>query len=107
MKKSTSPSLALRRQWNAPQSFIMGRIRSLVSNTDGSKHAAVQEKTNQKFQTYWLLTERAEQLEAPRLFYIMVNLTNPMGHPECHVVPSDVVAKAVKENHKEWLKIPG
>lgn len=79
----------------------------LVSNAAALKSATIQVKTNQGHQEYWLLTKKAEDLHAPRLFYVMVNLGTPTGLPEYHVVPSKTVADYVKSSHATWLKTPG
>lgn len=79
----------------------------LVSNAAATKSATIQVKTNQGHQDYWLLTKKAEALHAPRLFYVMVNLTTPTGFPEFHIVPSKIVADYVKSSHETWLKTPG
>jgi hypothetical protein len=82
-------------------------IDILVSNADGSKLASLQVKTNQKSQTYWLLNDKAELLTSPQLFYVMVNLVGSSGHPEYHIVPSNIVAKEITDSHREWLRTPG
>ena len=82
-------------------------IDILVSNADASKSSAVQVKTNQGRQTYWLLTSKAENFHAPSLFYVFVNLGTEDGVPEYYVVLSGVVAAYIKENHAAWLKAPG
>lgn len=78
----------------------------LVANADASKSLAVQVKTNQGAQKWWLLNKKAEDFHAKNLFYIFVNLNNGQP-PEFFVVPSKIVAGFIKENHVTWLKTPG
>ena len=82
-------------------------IDVLVSNSNASRSAAIQVKTNQGYQDYWILTSKAENIHAPRLFYVFVNLDTPSGLPDYHVVPSKIVANYVKQNHAAWLMAPG
>ncbi len=54
-----------------------------------------------------MLTAKAEDFHAPRLFYVFVNLNADRGWPEYFIVQSSTVADYVKKDHAHWLKTPG
>lgn len=70
------------------------------------KQFAIQVKTTSYNQKKWTLTKKNESLEGDAIIYFFVTL-NGLGTPEYHIVPSNIVAKALRENHQEWLKKPG
>ena len=78
----------------------------LVANADASKSLAIQVKTNQGSQKWWLLNKKAEGFYARNLFYIFVNL-NDGNSAEFFIVPSKAVSDFVKKSHARWLKTPG
>lgn len=56
----------------------------------------------------WHMGRKHEDIRGARLFYVFVDLGIPDGvAPDCFVIPSDVVADAVKETHAAWLRNPG
>jgi hypothetical protein len=55
----------------------------------------------------WVLKEKHEKIESGDLFYVFVALKGPGQQPDYYVAPSEVVAKAIRDNHKRWLKTPG
>lgn len=81
-------------------------IDILASNTDATKSVGIQVKTNSGRKPHWLLSQKAESDIAENLFYIFVNL-NGTDSPDYYIVPRAVVAKYVRETHKEWLARPG
>ena len=81
-------------------------IDILASNAKASRLAGIQVKTNQGSRLGWLLTKKAEDYYDDNLFYVFVNL-NDGGQPDFYVVPSKVVANAVKESFEWWLRTPG
>lgn len=81
-------------------------IDVLASNAAASRSVGIQVKTNQGSRLGWLLTKRAEDHSADNLFYVFVNL-NDGSQPDFFVVPSKVVALAVKESFELWLQTPG
>ena len=81
-------------------------IDILASNADATKSVGIQVKTNQGTKKYWLLNEKAEKDSARNLVYILVRLNN-LDVPEYYIVPLDVVAKHVREEHAAWLASPG
>lgn len=66
----------------------------------------IQVKTNQSGEKKWLLTKKSEDLKSPTLFYVLVNLGVLGDLPKFHVVPSKVVARAVRESHAAWRRKP-
>ena len=59
-----------------------------------------------KFLTDWQMHEKHEKVEAPRLFYCFVHINVRHEKPEFSffIVPSRVVAKYCREEHKYWLR---
>jgi hypothetical protein len=54
----------------------------------------------------WRLTEDAESMSDPRLFYCLVDLGRDgnLEPPEVHIVPSSLIAHHTAIGHAEWLK---
>ena len=81
-------------------------IDIMVANEDATKTVGVQVKTNQGSSDWWMLSDKAEDYFAENLFYIFVNLNNG-NKPDFFIVPSKIMAIAVKESHRKWLITPG
>lgn len=79
----------------------------LAASSDAERRVGIQVKTNQGSSKGWVLTKKAESLEADGLFYVFVNLNGESGVPSYHIVPSAVVAEWCRRDHFEWLKAPG
>lgn len=79
----------------------------LVTDEDAKNTFAIQVKTNQGYQKYWMLTEKSETMASKNFFYILVNLGSETGLPEFHIVPSEVIVKEISKSHKDWLAAPG
>jgi hypothetical protein len=82
-------------------------IDLIASEPSGGKSVAIQVKTSQRKTKKWLLTQKAESVKSPTIFYVFVNLGLPGECPEYHVVPSRVVAATIKKGHQNWLDTPG
>ncbi len=78
----------------------------IASEPLGGASVGIQVKTSQSGQKKWLLSKKSEELEAPTLFYVLVNLGALGELPKFHVVPSKIVAKAVRQLHAAWLRKP-
>lgn len=78
----------------------------LASSADASKSVGIQVKTNRGSRRKWLLNKKAEGYYADNLFYVFVNL-NWGSQPDFYIVPSEVVAKYIKEGFAWWLATPG
>ena len=78
----------------------------LASNADATKSVGIQVKTCQGIEPVWLMNVKAEADSAENLFYVFVCLPE-RSVPSFYVVPRDVVAKQVRESHRQWLATPG
>ena len=52
----------------------------------------------------WIMNEKHETIIDPKLFYCFVNISKETNAYRFFIVPSDVVAKYVRESHKFWMK---
>ncbi len=82
-------------------------IDILASNANASRTVGIQVKTHKGKRTGWLMGKRAETYSAPDLFYVFVRLPPDGGLPEYHIVPSRVVADAVRVGYAKWRATPG
>ena len=67
----------------------------------------IQCKTNQLSKNSWVLNEKCESFVSENHFYVFVVLGKQTERPRYHVVPSNVVAEAVRSGHRKWLDTPG
>src|SRR4051812_39960664 len=81
-------------------------IDVLASNANATKSVGIQVKTSQRLKAEWLMNEKAETDRGDRLFYVFVCLPST-GQPTFYVVPRNVVADYVTDNHQRWLATPG
>lgn len=82
----------------------------IVSNRLGSSLAAVQVKARSVGATRggWVMKAKHEDIQRPLLFYAFVDFGKDLAAAaHCWVVPSLVVADAIKESHAAWLSMPG
>jgi hypothetical protein len=79
----------------------------LASNVNASRSVGIQVKTHLGNRKGWLLNAKAENYSAPDLLYVFVRLPPDGNQPEFYVVPSKVVADAVRESFQWWLRTPG
>jgi hypothetical protein len=78
----------------------------LVINRDSHKQFAVQVKTTCYKQKKWTLGKKNETLVGNNIIYFFVSL-NEMDIPEYHIVPSEIVAKTITQEHQDWLNTVG
>lgn len=78
----------------------------LAIDRETYKQFAIQVKTTGYKQKVWTLSAKNEDLVGDSIIYFFVSL-NELDVPEYHIVPSSIVAKAVRESHQEWLNTPG
>ena len=79
----------------------------LVNPLDGGKPRLIQVKTrtaNGK-SLGWHMGLKHESISEKDLFYTFVNLE--LINPTVYVIPSRIVAKVVRDSHREWLDTPG
>ena len=81
-------------------------IDVLASNRDATKSVGIQVKTCQGTRANWMLNKKAEADLAENLFYVFACLP-PSALPLFYVVPREVVAKYVRDSHREWLATLG
>ena len=82
----------------------------VVTDIDGRNLCGIQVKTRRNLGTDggWHMRPKHEDLVSDKLFYCFVDLGDKaMGDPEYFIIPSWVVAKAIKESHQAWLSNPG
>ncbi len=89
----------------------------LVASPSGSKMYQLEVKTNYKNTrngvsnskihgttlSGWMMSQKHETLFSPTLFYCFVNISKDTDNFKFYIVPSKVVAKYVREQHKLWL----
>lgn len=52
----------------------------------------------------WIMNKKHETIDDPNLFYCFVNISKDTSVFKFYIVPSDIVASYVKEEHALWLK---
>lgn len=79
----------------------------LVNPLDGGRPILIQVKTRSSAGTRqsWTMQAKHEEISEKDLFYCFVDLS--IEGSQVYVVPSKIVAKAVKSTHEKWLKTPG
>jgi hypothetical protein len=103
--------------------MTLGRTKSvdiLVSNPANGQMHQLEVKTNFKndpkkgisrskiwgnFLSGWIMHKKHETNISPTLFYCFVNISKDTNLFKFYVVPSNLVAKYVKEQHALWLKV--
>ena len=55
----------------------------------------------------WMMDKKHEGMVDPSLFYCFVIYSEPKSAFQFFIVPSRVVARYVKEEHKHWLRVKG
>jgi hypothetical protein len=81
-------------------------IDILATNAAASRSVTIQCKTSQS-RNKWLLSIKDESFHSENHFYVFVALRGPEERPHYHVVPSAIVAKQIRDNHRRWLATPG
>lgn len=79
----------------------------LVQRPDGDA-VEVQVKARAKHASDggWHMRPKHETMTSPRLFYVFLNIEDPLD-AIAYVVPSAKVAEVVRVTHEVWLKTPG
>ena len=78
----------------------------LAINRVTYKQYAIQVKTTSYKKKEWTLSAKNEKIIGDNIIYFLVSL-NELDQPEYHIVPSRVVAEAIREGHAKWLDTPG
>lgn len=78
----------------------------LAINRETYKQFAIQVKTTSYKQKTWTLNVKNENMIGDNIIYFFVAL-NELEMPEYHIVPSNIVANVVREDHRQWLNTLG
>jgi hypothetical protein len=81
-------------------------IDILATNQEASRSVTIQCKTNQKAQRKWMLNEKSEDFVSDDHFYVFVALGGVTERASYHIVPSQAVAKQIRESHRNWERTP-
>jgi hypothetical protein len=82
----------------------------VVTDKLGDRLCAVQVKVRRDIGSDdgWHMGQKHEDLTSPNLFYCFVDFGKSLtNHPRTWVVPSGIVAIALKVAHQDWLATPG
>lgn len=81
----------------------------IVSNRVGDKLAALQVKARRKIGSDggWHMGQKHEKIIQESLLYCFVEFGEIADATRCWVVPSNIVAEAVRDSHAAWLALPG
>jgi hypothetical protein len=79
-------------------------IDIIASNPEGTKSISIQVKTNSDGANKWILTKKAEEYFSANHIYIFVAIKGLGERPEYRIVPSERVARQIKEGHQNWLQ---
>jgi hypothetical protein len=73
------------------------------TNYQAEKKKPSSSKIHGKFISDWMMSEKHEKIDIPTLFYCFVNISKNTHHFKFYIVPSNVVARYVKEEHQIWI----
>lgn len=82
----------------------------LVSDLEGKRAVNVQVKTRRPIGANggWQMGEKHEKLREKGLYYVFVDIKkDDKSMPDFYIVPSEIVATAIKEMDELFLKTPG
>lgn len=97
-----------KRHWIASLTMKNAKgVDILITDDEAKKTFAIQVKASQGNKKRWMLSEKAENMSSRNFFYVLVNFNHDLDKTEFHIVPSAVVAKKIKSDHKKWLETPG
>lgn len=84
----------------------VANVDLLVLDEDAAVIKNIQVKTRSKgADGGWHMKKKHEELISPLLWYVFVDM-EPES-PTCHIIPSEVVAKAIRVAHETWMATPG
>jgi hypothetical protein len=76
----------------------------VATNSEATRTITIQCKTSSTYKRQWILTQKSEHFFSDTHFYVFVSLRGEFDRPAYHVVPSKLVAEAIQNGHKNWLK---
>lgn len=74
------------------------------TNYRNSRNKPSNSKVHGKTLSGWIMKEKHEKIVKPNLFYCFVNIGKETDEFKFYIVPSNKVARYVKEQHLLWLK---
>lgn len=83
-------------------------IDILATNLDNGKFVNIQVKTmSVQNNEGWRLTKKDEiKSKIKNHYYVLVNLQDTGNHPEYYIMPQEILAKCIYDDHREWLSMP-
>lgn len=82
------------------------KVDIIVNYIDGGNPKLIQVKTTMgSAKQGWHLSEKHESIVDDDLFYCFVDLGKDEG--VVYVIPSNIVASTIKDDHAKWLSVPG
>jgi len=82
------------------------KVDIIVNYIDGGNPKLVQVKTTMgSAKQGWWMSEKHETINDEDLFYCFVDFGVPNG--AVYVIPANVVAQTIKDDHATWLSTPG
>jgi hypothetical protein len=82
----------------------------VVTDQIGNRLCALQVKARREIGSDggWHMKPKHQELSSPNLFYCFVDFRASLtDQPKCWVVPSAIVADALRTTHQAWLAMPG
>lgn len=83
---------------------VSGKMFRLEVKTTASAASSNKKMFGENYN--WLMNEKHEHLQDPKLYYCFVLLRAASEMPKFFIVPSKLVAEYVKEENTMWLKAP-
>jgi hypothetical protein len=82
------------------------KVDILVNSLEGGEPCFLQVKSRQfGSDGGWHMSQKHESISEPNIFYCFVDFEPE--HPLVYVIPSDVVATVLRDDHQIWLRTPG
>lgn len=75
----------------------------IASAADGSRSYSIQVKSSCNSVPSWILSAKSENFCSDTHFYVFVRLKDYTVRPDYYIVPSEVVARTIREDHQSWL----
>jgi hypothetical protein len=79
-------------------------IDIIASSSDAIKSISIQVTTNSDGRPSWILNKKSETFFSNNHFYILVAISKLGIRPNFHIIPSEIVARKVREDHDKWLQ---
>lgn len=82
----------------------------VVTDISGGRLCSIQVKTRRELGSDggWHMKAKHESIKADPLFYCFVDFgRSPADSPSLFLLPSELVARVLRESHAHWLSIPG